>query len=394
MTDVSLTKETLRSRRKASTAITYDDEGKKKVGIFVDVVDGDVLEVKSKERLVAEQKYIELMQAEQHENHRKEIQKAVMKAQAEAITTVIDLVSTPEGLATLLDDPEDALKSPISNIEHSRGEHLQYLMSQNKTFGVGLSKEDKHRFIELIRFAPYGCNPLVYPDGTLLYCQFIAERIWKMDRSHASKLLKKFVQLDYLTTAKCNPSSQKEINYISTGKFILKGPLPKTEKFITKIYQNKLNEVIDRIQELYPAGRKQTSPLSVIFDAMKYFNFRTYYMVEIEDTNKDILSYDGEPVAEALLKQPDALRYLDRERLAEILTVDGRTLDKYVNMLRDAGAIIERVGNGTSTFVIHPDLMYRMNDNGMDPYTTTIRAEFAVQEAQRKAKVTKGKARK
>lgn len=102
-------------------------------------------------------------------------------------------------------------------------------------------------------YIQYGDNPLQFVDenGEIhrINNQHLSE-IWSIHTVDVTKLMNKFVEKGFFKKTK-DPNDSRKVNYILTGLYFGKGNLYQPSQYTTKLFQNKLKDVmVSRFQKL------------------------------------------------------------------------------------------------------------------------------------------------
>ncbi|PGT79159.1 hypothetical protein [Bacillus sp. AFS040349] len=242
-----------------------------------------------------------------------------------------------------------------------------------------LTLTDRRYLMILMIYAQFDKKPFE-KNGKALSNKDIA-KIWKIDEVNAYKKLAKFCELGIINQIK-NKNDKRKANYVINDTYFVMGKLKSQEKFV-KVYQSKLKEILDNIQKIEDnKNRKRNKPIDIkdvigiLHAVIPYFHFQTYYLVKNPDEK---ITIEGEAVLDALERTPKALKHLPKTQIGRILghrNPDRPTIDKYFSILQQAGAVMVLTTNGRSRYLVHPDLMFRLDSNGQDEYTRHIRAQF------------------
>lgn len=264
-----------------------------------------------------------------------------------------------------------------------RGDYIQFVIEPNKALS-NLTVLQRRYLMELMPYLSYGESPLQIEQeaGTVLRLnnQLIAD-IWGIHKRDALALLNLFVESDLFKRVK-DPEDARKSNYIPTGLYFGKGRLKHgPTEYTTKIFQKKLAEVIQAIRKIEErksrrknTTKKQSAALGIIHAVLPYFHYQTYYLVKNPNEN---ICKDGETVLEALKRNPKALKHLPKAQLGRLAGItDNRTIEYYFKILVESGAVMLQHTKGKTLYKIHPDLMFRIDGNGLDDYSEFVRQEF------------------
>lgn len=276
----------------------------------------------------------------------------------------------------------EKMKREQQRLKDPRG---PFVMGKNdsirKLEGSDLTVADRRYFMILVLFAEFNGEPLKQ-DGVPLTTEMITE-LWNLDISNTKRRLSKFVRIGLLERVK-SQQDRRASNYVLNELYFKKGKsgTKPREKFV-KLFQNKLRDVIDQVEKINERKnrnrRTKTSIHNVIgllHGVIPYFHFETYYLVFNPD---DSILEEGETVLEALERNPQALKHLSKAHIGRILgnaKTNRTTIDNYMDILQQAGAVMVLKTKNKTRYLIHPDLMFRLDHDGSDKYTRHIRAMF------------------
>jgi len=239
-----------------------------------------------------------------------------------------------------------------------------------------ITVSDRRYFMELVIYAGFDGEPLK-KDNEYLTNKTIAV-LWGINEFNTSRRLNKFVKLNLLHKEKYGNYNVYVLNQL----YFSKGALRTNQKFV-KLFQHKLKEVADEIRKIEDMkNRKRKVPiklgdvLGLLHAMLPYFHYETYYLVKNPDEK---ITEESETVLDALERCPKALKHLPKTQIGRILghkNPDRPTIDKYFHILQKAGAVMVLTTKGRSRYLIHPDLMFRLDSNGQDEYTRHVRAQF------------------
>ncbi|MCC3685738.1 hypothetical protein LLR47_10885 [Bacillus cereus] len=262
-----------------------------------------------------------------------------------------------------------------------RGAYFMAITSSNLELKDRLTLTDRRYIMILMLYAQFDGKPFS-KSGEPLANKEIAE-IWNIDEVNAYKKLKKFCQIGIIKQIK-NPKDKRKANYILNDTYYVMGKLKARDKDkFVKIFQNKLQQTINNLQKIEEnENRKRKKPIDIkdvigiLHAVIPYFHYETYYLVKNPDepiTNPD------ETVLDALERQPKTLKHLTKSEIGRILghkNADRATITRYFNLLQEAGAVMVTKAKGRARYIVHPDLMFRIDSDGNDEYTRHIRVQF------------------
>lgn len=275
----------------------------------------------------------------------------------------------------------EKMKREQQRLKDPRG---PFVMGKNEPIrsleGSELTVADRRYFMMLVIYAGFNGEPLM-KEGELLNKKSIA-KIWNIDEHATKKRLQKFSRIGLLEKIK-NPNDGRVVNYVLNELYFQKGKITKPREKFVKLFQNKLRDVInevEKINELKNRNRKTKTSIhnviGLLHCVIPYFHFEAYYLVSNPDEQ---ITEEGESVQAALERNPKALKHLSKARIGRILGYKGtdrKTIDKYMDILQRAGAVMVLKTKGKTRYLIHPDLMFRLDHDGTDEYTKHIRTLF------------------
>ncbi|SOB90344.1 hypothetical protein SAMN05880501_101145 [Ureibacillus xyleni] len=211
----------------------------------------------------------------------------------------------------------------------------------------------------------------------------MAADIWGVAEETAKKKLNRLVKADILLTEVDETDKRRKFYYLNKQYFIKGIHKNRDEKFV-KVFQNKLKEIIQNVSMLKHKRLKNKSikkhinyddVIGLLQAVIPYFHFETYYLVKNPDEK---ITLEGEPVLEALERNKKALKHLSLAHLCRISGLgDNETVKSYFEFLQEVGAVMITKTKGKIRYRIHPDLLFRLDGNGMDDYTKHVRSDFS-----------------
>ncbi|WP_078598527.1 hypothetical protein [Evansella clarkii] len=318
----------------------------------------------------------------------------------------LELVLNPEesgGLRhrLIIDDPEkyelmsrDRKKAYIEKMrreqQRMKDPRGPFVMAKNepiRSLEVSeLTVADRRYFMMLVLYAGFNGEALK-KDGVPLTNERIAD-LWHLHVTKTKERLNKFTRIGLLEKIK-DPRDKRVVNYVLNELYFQKGKTvtKPREKFV-KLFQNKLSDVIhqvEKINELKNRHRKTKTSIhnviGLLHGVMPYFHYEAYYLVSNPD---EPITQEGETVLDALERHPRALKHLSKSRIGRILgyqNANRKTIDTYMDILQKAGAVMILKSKNKTRYIIHPDLMFRLDHDGSDKYTRHIRAMFEQHES-------------
>ncbi|MCP3764531.1 hypothetical protein NLX67_19495 [Domibacillus sp. A3M-37] len=278
----------------------------------------------------------------------------------------------------------EKMRNESERVQDTRGRYVMGKHNSIKTLEISdFSISDRRHFMQLVLYAQFNGEPLA-KDGEALNNEMIAQ-IWGVARENASRRLRKFVQFKLLEKIRVG----KQNHYVLNETYFQMGKYSGSEKFV-KIFQNKLADVIAKVEKIqndynnHPKTTKKVDIIDVVgllHAVIPYFHYQTYYLVSNSDED---IKKDGESILDVFKRErkeakTSVLKHLKKAQIGRILghkNVNNATIDKYMDYLQQAGAVMILKTNNKTRYLIHPDLMFRLNTNGLDDYTEFVRGLF------------------
>lgn len=313
---------------------------------------------------------------------------------------VIDGIGSEPRQRLIIDEPERfellSKEQKSAYIEKMRREQQRgadprgpFVMGKSEPIrgleGSELTVADRRYFMTLLLYAEFNGEPLK-KEGVPLTNEAISQ-LWQLDITKTMKRLNKFTRIGLLEKIK-SPQDGRVVNYVLNELYFQKGKnsTKSREKFV-KLFQNKLRDVINEVEKLNELKNRHRKTKTSIHNVigllhcvMPYFHFEAYYLVSNPD---DPITRDGETVLDAMERNPRALKHLSKSHIGRILGFENanrRTIDNYMDILQKAGAVMVLKTKNKTRYLIHPDLMFRLDHDGSDKYTRHIRAMFEQHE--------------
>ena len=276
---------------------------------------------------------------------------------------------------------ENRVRDPRGDFVISKNDSMEKLKRK-------LTIADRRYLMQLLLYAQFNNQPLS-KDGEPITLTKLSEE-WNLHRTIVSKKMKKFIELG-IVRQETNPANKRQKIYFLENEFFTMGRIRtqngKTKNFV-KIFKKKLNEILEnlkQIQEKEAAKQKSNTknqPVEIIDvigllnAVMPFFHYQTYYLVK--DPNKNILEGGYKTVNEALMHE--TLDHIEDEEIWKIFNHKKKrkdTIENYMELLQKAGAVIVTKSMDVNRYLIHPDLLFRLDGFGGDDYTNSVRALFA-----------------
>jgi len=237
-------------------------------------------------------------------------------------------------------------------------------------------------FMIMLLFANFDSKPFTRNGLTMGNKEFA--EMWGISEGNAKKALSKYCKWELIFREKDKVDGRKSI-YKLNPVYFLKGEAKNHDDRFVKIFQRQLRNVYENIQEL--EKQKNRNPkvkrkvdykdvIGLLHAVLPYFHFETYYLVKNADEQ---ITLDDESVTDALNRNPKILKHLSKSHIGRILghkNADRATLDNHFEILEKAGALMVMKSSGKTRYLIHPDLMFRLDSSGNDEYTKFVRTQF------------------
>ncbi|GCF76353.1 MULTISPECIES: hypothetical protein [Bacillus cereus group] len=230
---------------------------------------------------------------------------------------------------------------------------LPYIGFKDQPISVPVKKKKKNDDIEI------EVVTTTKATATKLY------EFWGVHKSTGIRYLNKFIELGLFEEI---PSNTRTKHYKAKGELFFKGE-NKIDDFTAKVFQEKLREVIEKVEEEVEKMKKKKRkdldlyPLAVLGALMPFFHFQTYFAVKNFDEKIEVP--EGKQLVDVLLENDKCLKHLKKTEVWRYAT--GSTVKASPNQLRifqmnleilhKSGAVLTKTGN-KSVFLIHPDLMF------------------------------------
>lgn len=211
------------------------------------------------------------------------------------------------------------------------------------------------------------------------------EEIFKISKGRVSQILKDFRNVGILEKR----PNQK--GYYVNSKYFKMKTSAKGE-YVTRMYQDKLKEIMNEISNLLSDVNEQMACLGLLGRLGYMVHHQTYDICANPDEN---ICEENETVKQAIERNPDAIRYFSKREFLHAVSATGKevnkgTLDFNLGILLSAGALTQTVGVGV-IYQMHPDLMNRQFSDGTDEYADDIRSIFKKTKAAGKQQLAAAK---
>ncbi|WP_068792831.1 helix-turn-helix transcriptional regulator [Brevibacillus laterosporus] len=196
--------------------------------------------------------------------------------------------------------------------------------------------------IKLLPFLRFKSEGKLVQDGKPLKQTDIA-RLLGRGKKATMAILQRLETLGVIT---CEKEGRTNVYYISVD-FHSMGDVIDGASF-TKLYQVKAREIAEELT---------LSELGFLYKILPFFHYQTYYLCDNPDE-----------------ENPEVIRHLNREQLAERVGHDIQTVYELVNKLRNKGVVLTTTSGKTTNYLVHPDVMFRKEYE--DEYTRVVRRMF------------------
>ncbi|MBG9774230.1 helix-turn-helix transcriptional regulator [Brevibacillus laterosporus] len=196
--------------------------------------------------------------------------------------------------------------------------------------------------IKLLPFLRFKSEGKLVQDGKPLKQTDIA-RLLGRGKKATMAILQRLETLGVIT---CEKEGRTNVYYISV-EFHTMGDVIDGASF-TKLYQVKAREIAEELT---------LSELGFLYKILPFFHYQTYYLCDNPDE-----------------ENPEVIRHLNREQLAERVGHDIQTVYELVNKLRNKGVVLTTTSAKTTNYLVHPDVMFRKEYE--DEYTRVVRRMF------------------
>lgn len=287
----------------------------------------------------------------------------------------------------------------------NRGDFIQMDLFKHES-EIELSLLHRRYLVELIEFYNWEGEPLSY-KGKLLTTASIQKIINLKKYDEANAIMNMFVARNYFRKDK-HPDDKRQIVYYPTDSICIKGKLANPENKSAKLYQKKLSDVIKRIKESekkafnrrlenkkrskkyratsendIPVRETKNKALGFLHMVIGYAQYETGLLV-MNPHEQYIINGESFDEAVKRLKRQRKLKKMKFSDMAllyeknEGVKPKNDTIKDYLEDLEKAGALFILRVYGNWTVVFHPDLIYRIDDDGQNEIIKTVRGFFEI----------------
>lgn len=208
-----------------------------------------------------------------------------------------------------------------------------------------LSLTESGAVMKLLLYMKMSSEGLLQHEGKPLK-QSDIQKILRRGKSQTTAILNRLENLSLLSSKKEGRSKQFYINH----KMHHMGKLISKKHHFTKLWKNKLREVV---------GELKLEELGFLYKILPYFHY-----------DSCILAHNP--------NEPDEMniRHMNRKALAAAINYDLDNLTALVKRLKYKGLIMTTTSRGNIRYYVHPDLMYRQDNDGNNNKFNSIRSMF------------------
>lgn len=212
-----------------------------------------------------------------------------------------------------------------------------------------LSLTESGAIMKLLLYMKMNGEGLLQKEGKPLK-QLDIQKILGKGKTQTVAIVKKLEYLSILISVKEGRSKHFFIN----GELHYMGKL--AVKSFTKLMKTKLSEVVDDLK---------LEQLGFLYKILPYFHYDNCYLAH-------------NPNESELTK----IKYMNRKELANIINYDVDNVTSLVNQLRRKGLIMTTNTSGSVLYRVHPDLMYRQDNDGNNDKMNAIRDDFETHQIE------------
>ncbi|GAB3807104.1 hypothetical protein [Virgibacillus kimchii] len=253
-----------------------------------------------------------------------------------------------------------------------------------------LKLRSKSYLMQLLLYTDYDCEPLKIGRQPLTVDEIA--NIWGI--GNPSSHLDNYVKMNILKKEIHSEDKRKNVFTLNRDFFVM-GHLKEKEKkdanFIM-VYHRELKNIIRRLKEIEEKAKEQGRKvdamiaLGLLFSLLPYFHYDTYYLVKNPNYPEEGNTKIDETDKWDLLKNPGKdLSYLtitDMGKAAGYANMNRKTINKYINWLIKAEAIIEMKKGKMKRYMLNPKLCYRKDDLAVDDYTKHVINQFTKRDSK------------
>lgn len=249
------------------------------------------------------------------------------------------------GQGYVISSPEQrqAYKNRVAYMDREKGSHwVSAYHEAIRSITKDLTLTQAGAILKLLPYLRFKSEGKLISNGKPLK-QTDIQRIFKRSRNKTSELLAELEALGVINIVK---EGRSNVFYV-TADFHTMGHVADGVKF-TKLYQTKLIEVTEGLQ---------LNDVGILYKILPYFHYSEYYLCDNPDE-----------------QNPQEIKHLDRELLAERIGHESETVSRLITKLRGRKAILTTRSGYTTRYLVHPDLMFRQQIE--TEWTRSVRKMF------------------
>jgi len=190
-----------------------------------------------------------------------------------------------------------------------------------------MSLTEAGAIIKLLPYLRFKSNGKLIDRGKPMK-QADIQRVFKRGKKATREILNRLQELGVISVLKEGRTNTYYIN----AEFHGMGSVREGASF-TKVYQAATRELVKDL-DLAETG--------LLYKILPFFHYSEYYLCDNPDE-----------------ENPEVIRHLNREQLAERIGHDEKTVFEAVSKLQRKGAILTTKSGKTVRYLVHPDIMFR-----------------------------------
>lgn len=214
-----------------------------------------------------------------------------------------------------------------------------------------LSLTESDAVMKLLLYMKMNSQGLLIEGGRPLK-QSDIQKILGRGKSQTAAIINRLENLSILISKKEGRSKQFYMN----NKLHHMGKLLRKKHAFTKLWKSKLCVI---------AGDLKLEQLGFLYKVLPYF----YY-------NKCILTHNPNE------KDEKEIKYMNRKELAVAINYNIDNITALVKQLKKRGLIMTTTSSGNVLYYVHPDLMYRQDNDGDNDKFNALRSMFEAHQIQ------------
>ena len=208
-----------------------------------------------------------------------------------------------------------------------------------------LSLTESGATMKLLLYMNMNCEGLLKEDGRPLK-QSDIQKILGRGKSQTAVIITRLENLSILISKKEGRSKQFYIN----DKLHRMGKLLSKKHPFTKLWKSKLYEIVEDLK---------LEQLGFLYKILPYFHY-----------DRCVLAHNPDERVEKEIK------HMNRKALATAINYDTDNLTALVRKLQRKGLIMTAASSGNVLYYVHPDLMYRQDNDGNSDKFNALRSMF------------------